>query len=140
MIGTGPFFNSFFENIFRLDQKITAPQPLSFGKIYALPSHNAHCILLSPNYTMTKTCLSSAASPFDESYASPSHNSKDYVFYPEVLKDKTKHFFSAALSLEFSTLDQCKNCGPVNWSPSGHQGLAAARATYERLHLKRSTS
>ena len=41
---------------------------------------------------------------------------KIMIFYPEALKAKPKNSFYAAPSLGCATLDQCKNCGPVNWS------------------------
>ena len=54
---------------------------------------------------------------------------KNYCFLPIGDEGQAKNSFSAAPSLGFATLDQCKNWVPVNWSLLGHQGLAAARAT-----------
>ena len=55
-------------------------------------------------------------------------------FYQKALKSKPKNSFSAAPYLGFAPLDQCKN-----WSPSGHQGVAAARATYGLLKVDENT-
>ena len=66
----------------------------------------AHCVLLGPNYAMTKTSLSWDTSQFDESYAS-SQWQKIMIFNPEALKDKPKKLFSAAPSLG------CAHFGPI---------------------------
>ena len=66
-------------------------------------------------------------------FMNPKHHpvtmANKHGFLPRGIEGQAKNSFSAAPSLGFATLDQCKNWGPVNWSPSGHLGLAAASAT-----------
>ena len=59
----------------------------------------AHFVLLGPNYTMKKTCLSCDAFHFDESYdpGDPVHNEKKHVFFPIGVEGKA-NFFSSAIS------------------------------------------
>ena len=45
-------------------------------------------------------------------------------FSQEALKAKPKNSFSAAPSLGCATLDQCKNWGPLNWSPFRSPGTS----------------
>ena len=54
---------------------------------------------------------------------------KNHGFLPRGVEGQAKKSFSAASSLGFATLDQCKNWEAVNWSPSDYQVIAAARAT-----------
>ena len=42
---------------------------------------------------------------------------KHHDFLPRDIEGQAKNTFSAAPSLGFATLDQCKHWGPVNWSP-----------------------
>ena len=81
---------------------------------------NAHCVLLGPNYTMKKNCLSWAASPFDKWYATQGHNGKKSWFWIRRWRASQKTLFFAVPSLGCVTLDQCNNWGQVNWSISGH--------------------
>ena len=89
----------------------------------------AHFILLGPNYTMKKTCLSCNASYFDISYASPSHNGKISWFFTQRhwrASQKTlllqRHLWDVSLWTNIRTGDQ--STGP----PLGHQGLGPAKA------------
>ena len=99
---------------------------------------DAHFVLLGLNYTMKKTCLSCNASHFDESYASPGPNGKKYVFLPRGVEGKAKKtLFSAAPSLVCATLDQCKNWGPVNWSPVRSPGTSCCQGNIGPLTSRR---
>ena len=84
--------------------------------------YNAHFVLLGINYTLKINWWPIDASHFDESYASPSQNGKNQGFLPRGVDGQAKTLYSASPSLG------CANFGPFNWSPSGHQGLAATRA------------
>ena len=53
---------------------------------------------------------------------------KSYGFLPRGFKGQAKHVFLQCHLWNVTTLDQYKYKGPVNRSPSGHQGLAADRS------------
>ena len=69
---------------------------------------NSHyCVLLGPNYIMKKNCLSKVASrQMNHICIVRSQWHKIKKNYPEVLKGKLKNVFSAAISLDVTTLDQ----------------------------------
>ena len=80
---------------------------------------SSHSVSLGTNCTMKKHCLPQDAYHFHESYASCSHNDNKL--------NQTKKNLQCHLR-NVPNLDQWKYWRPVNWSLSGHQGLAADRA------------